>query len=65
MAETMGSSAEEEAMTDMEMHDCQLPQAESIGQIWTCPVCGDAWRVTEGAPIGGGAYAWVRGESPI
>jgi len=49
-----------ESMTDTERHDCQPPSAESIGQIWTCPVCGDAWRVQEGAPIGGDAYAWVR-----
>jgi hypothetical protein len=40
-------------MTVTERHDCQPPSAESIGQIWTCPVCGDAWRVEEGAPIGG------------
>ena len=60
-----GASAQEEEMTDNEMHDCQPPHAESIGQIWTCPVCGDAWRVDEGAPIGGDAYTWVRGESPI
>jgi hypothetical protein len=49
-----------ESMTDTERHDCQPPFAESIGQIWTCPVCGDAWRVEEGAPIGGDAYTWVR-----
>jgi hypothetical protein len=47
-------------MLDTERHDCQPPSAESIGQIWTCPVCGDAWRVEEGAPIGGEAYTWVR-----
>jgi hypothetical protein len=25
-------------MIDTERHDCQPPSAESIGQIWTCPV---------------------------
>jgi hypothetical protein len=52
---------EERSVSDHEVHDCQLPPAESIGQIWICPICGDSWRAEEGAPIGGEAYAWVRG----
>ena len=47
-------------MRDRDVHDCQPAQAQMIGQVWTCPICGDAWRAEEGAPIGGGAYTWVR-----
>jgi len=50
-------------MTDSGLHDCQPPAATEIGQIWTCPTCGDTWRTAEGPPIGGDAYAWVRSHS--
>lgn len=39
-------------MGDSELHDCQPPPADSIGQVWTCLICGDPWRAEEGAPIG-------------
>jgi hypothetical protein len=39
-------------MGDSELHDRQPPPADSIGQVWTCPICGDPWRAEEGAPIG-------------
>jgi len=46
------------AVTDQ--HDCQPPTPESIGQIWTCPVCGDSWVCKEGAVIGGEQFSWIR-----
>jgi hypothetical protein len=35
------------SMTDTERHDCQPPSAETIGQIWTGPVCGN-WLASRG-----------------
>jgi len=46
------------AVTDQ--HDCQPPKPEFIGQIWTCPVCGDSWVCKEGAVIGGEQFSWIR-----